>query len=238
MDVGVSEEELKKLKNGDAEEPSEEDDDDNESIDSADYDDDVDVDLIRAKRAQRERPLSFANMSDIKSKFENGVDQGKEERHKERKQEIQNIRSRLFMGKQARIKEMYQNAVAETEVNPKLKNKSFATAFELDNVKASAEKARNIKERFETGDVYRKPSPVDPSIEPPANSVLNEDKEMFEVGLGKNSRNMFQQMDAQAKQQESTSKTTVTRHISNKVSERMQKLATQQVGILYNSITL
>lgn len=74
-----------------------------------------DIDLIRAKEAQRERPVCLANMDDIKSKFESGHSQSKEERREERKQEIQNIRSRLFMGKQARIKEMYQQAVADSE---------------------------------------------------------------------------------------------------------------------------
>lgn len=74
-----------------------------------------DIDLIRAKEAQRERPVCLANMDDIKSKFESGHSQSREERREERKQEIQNIRSRLFMGKQARIKEMYQQAVAESE---------------------------------------------------------------------------------------------------------------------------
>lgn len=74
-----------------------------------------DVDLMRAKEAQRERPMCLANMNDIKSKFEAGHTQSREERREERKQEIQNIRSRLFMGKQARIKEMYQQAVADSE---------------------------------------------------------------------------------------------------------------------------
>lgn len=74
-----------------------------------------DIDLIRAKRAQRERPLSFANMSEVKSRFESGHEISKEERREERKQEIQNIRSRLFMGKQAKIKEMYQQAVLDSE---------------------------------------------------------------------------------------------------------------------------
>lgn len=76
---------------------------------------DEDIDLKRAIEAQRERPICLANMDDIKSKFESGSSQSREERREERKQEIQNIRSRLFMGKQARIKEMYQQAVAESE---------------------------------------------------------------------------------------------------------------------------
>lgn len=74
-----------------------------------------DIDLMRAKEAQRERPMCLANMNDIKSKFESGHSQSREERREERKQEIQNIRSRLFLGKQARIKEMYQQAVADSE---------------------------------------------------------------------------------------------------------------------------
>lgn len=80
------------------------------------YDEDgEDIDLLRAKEAQRERPICLANMEDIKSKFESGHSQSREERREERKQEIQNIRSRLFMGKQAKIKEMYQQAVADSE---------------------------------------------------------------------------------------------------------------------------
>lgn len=80
------------------------------------YDDDgEDIDLIRAKEAQIERPLCTVNMDDIKSKFESGHTQSREERREERKQEIQSIRSRLFMGKQAKIKEMYQQAVADSE---------------------------------------------------------------------------------------------------------------------------
>lgn len=87
-----------------------------EIADDEEYDENADdIDLIRAKEAQRERPVCLANMDDIKSKFESGHSQSREERREERKQEIQNIRSRLFMGKQARIKEMYQQAVAESE---------------------------------------------------------------------------------------------------------------------------
>lgn len=104
MDVGLTDE-----LNGVKLEDSSEDDLDGEDENGED------IDLIRAKRAQRERPLSFANMNDIKSRFETGHSLTKEERREERKQEIQNIRSRLFMGKQAKIKEMYQQAVLDSE---------------------------------------------------------------------------------------------------------------------------
>lgn len=86
-----------------------------ESNEEEEFGEDEDIDLMRAKQAQREPIFSLANMDDIKSKFESGHSQSREERREERKQEIQNIRSRLFMGKQARIKEMYQQAVADSE---------------------------------------------------------------------------------------------------------------------------
>lgn len=78
---------------------------------------DYDADLFRSKkRTQRERPVGLGHaMHDIKTRFEKGLMMSKKERREERKQEIQNIRSRLFMGKQARIKEMYQQAVTESE---------------------------------------------------------------------------------------------------------------------------
>lgn len=48
-------------------------------------------------RKLRERPVSFGKMEDVKSVWENGVAKTKEELREERKQEIQQIRSRLFM---------------------------------------------------------------------------------------------------------------------------------------------
>lgn len=139
MDVGVDESlngiSFEHSSSGE-DEDEEEDDENNE-----------DIELIRAKRAQKERPMAFANMNDIKTKFENGESLSKEERREERKQELQNIRSRLFMGKQARIKEMYQQAVAESEQTITAAGKS--TDFEM------CDKAtQSLKERFEKGEAF------------------------------------------------------------------------------------
>ncbi|KAJ6640176.1 hypothetical protein Bhyg_12925 [Pseudolycoriella hygida] len=191
IDVGDAYKQQAKLKD------SVEDDDD--SIHSEDYEDDEDVDLIRAKRAQRERPLIIDNMNEIKTKFEAGIEQSREARHLERKMEIQNIRSKLFWGKQARTKEMYESAVAELEINPKLRNKGLLTAYELDNVKAAANKKQTIQQRFETGDAFKK-------------SINDDDDEVN----GDDSR-IKQQQELESKAL-----------ISNKVSERMQMLAKQQ----------
>lgn len=61
------------------------------------------------------RKPKFSQMTEFREKFENGTKEDlKEERRESRKMELQNIRSRLFFGKQARIKEMYQQAVKDS----------------------------------------------------------------------------------------------------------------------------
>ncbi|KAI8425593.1 hypothetical protein MSG28_011412 [Choristoneura fumiferana] len=99
-----------------------------------------------------EAPVSFCNMSEIVGKFETGQ-HGASERTRERKQEIQNIRSRLFMGKQAKIKEMYEQSISR----------------ELD---LDAEKARAIKQRFENGEVFNDEN------QPPRNREID-DRALF-----------------------------------------------------------
>lgn len=170
---------------------------DDESIYSEDYDDETDVDLLRAKRLQRERPLRIDDMDEIKTKFERGIEQGREARYLERKQEVQDSRSRIYMGKQARTRELYENAVDRLKNSPKLRNRGLLLAYELDNVKAAAEKTQNVKQRFESGEVYRRDTKS-------AGRELHCDS-----------------VDRQCSKQS---------QICNKVSERMQKLAKQQVS--------
>lgn len=138
MDVGVVDDSLNGIcyEHSSSEEEEEFDDDENQE----------DIELIRAKRAQKEKPMQFKEMHDIKSKFESGQLQQKEERREERKQELQNIRSRLFMGKQAKIKEMYQQAVADSEQTITASGKKS----EID----MSDKTKSMKERFEKGDIF------------------------------------------------------------------------------------
>lgn len=88
MDIGVGDESLNGIP---IEESSTEDEHEVEE------EEDEDADLVRAKRAQREKPFHFTGMSDVKNKWEHGEQNGRDERREERKQEIQNIRNRLFM---------------------------------------------------------------------------------------------------------------------------------------------
>lgn len=115
-----------------------------------------DIDLVRAKRAQRERPLSFANMSEMRNRFEAGAgaEQQRDERREECKQELQNIRSRLFRGQQAKIKERYQLAVEKSEQGVRASDRGRpGDAGELGE--ELAQKARLIKDRFEKGVAFR-----------------------------------------------------------------------------------
>ncbi|TDG39195.1 hypothetical protein AWZ03_014382 [Drosophila navojoa] len=151
-----------------------------------------DVDLIRSKKnTQKERPIGLGDaMNDIKTRFEKGTMQSKEERREERKQEIQSIRSRLFMGKQAKIKEMYQQAVAESE-------QAITSIGKQPDVEIS-KAARFIKERFEKGEMFH-----DKNIESTTSncsnghgSGLSEDADVFESAISKKSRSIFMELDA------------------------------------------
>ncbi|XP_038219224.1 protein-methionine sulfoxide oxidase mical3a isoform X2 [Zerene cesonia] len=174
MDIGVSDECL----NGVAVEPSSsehEDEDDEDSVLRNSY----------KHTGAREQPASFCNMSEIVGRFESGQ-LASAERHRERKQEIQNIRSRLFLGKQAKIKEMYEQSVMQSEQGVTSAEK-IAKELDLD-----AEKARAIKERFENGEVFNDEN------QPPKNREL-EDRAVFNEGIAKKSRSIFLELDANAK---------------------------------------
>ncbi|CRK98633.1 CLUMA_CG012184, isoform A [Clunio marinus] len=178
------------------EEEEENDDDENQE----------DIELIRAKRAQKEKPMSFKEMHDIKSKFESGQLMSKEGRREERKQELQNIRSRLFMGKQAKIKEMYQQAVADSEQTITASSRMTA---DID----ISDKAKLMKEKFEKGDAFDGES---------KRTMNDEDLSVFEQGIGKQSRSLFLELDATASKspiQQSPSSATLNRMTPRQTSQ-------------------
>ncbi|OAD53257.1 Xin actin-binding repeat-containing protein 2 [Eufriesea mexicana] len=136
MDIGVADESL----NGIPYEESSESEEEEETEET----EEVDSEIVKAKRATRERPISFTKMDDIKNRWETTSQQGRREVQREaRKEEIAGIRSRLFMGKQGKMKEMYQQAVAGSERVTKIN-----AAEEIQH----STHARSIKERFERGE--------------------------------------------------------------------------------------
>ncbi|KAK4878135.1 hypothetical protein RN001_010641 [Aquatica leii] len=165
MNVGVSDDSL----NGVPVEGSSEEEDVEEEVDGDD------ADLIRAKRVQKEKPFHFLQMSDVKSKWEQGNQQKRDDLREERKQEIQTIRSRLFLGKQGKMKEAYQQAIVESETNANVKKE----------VPVEVTDTRSIKDKFERGDVA-------------SNEIKKESEDMsiFESGISKKSRSIFLELDA------------------------------------------
>ncbi|XP_070138459.1 uncharacterized protein [Drosophila bipectinata] len=147
-------------------------------------DDENDVKFIRSeKHVKKDSPAGLGDaIKDIRTRFELGKVLAKEERREETKQEIQNIRSRLFMGKQAKIKEMYQLAVAESE-------QGITSAGKIPNEDVTVE-TRLIKNRFENGELFKKRNQKS-SKEP-----LKADADVFESGIGKASRSIFMELDA------------------------------------------
>lgn len=174
MDIGVTDDSLNGI-------PIEASSSEGETEDEAAADGE-DVELVRARRAGREKPQHFTNMSEVMSKWESGNQMSKEERREECKHEIQLIRNRLFMGKQAKIKEMYQQAVAESESGAHVKKQN-------PSAEVSAEGAKSLRERFERG-------ATDTSVESRA-----EDEEIaavLESAISKKSRSIFLELDATA----------------------------------------
>ncbi|XP_048521768.1 uncharacterized protein LOC109540075 isoform X5 [Dendroctonus ponderosae] len=172
MDVGVSNEALDGI-------PIEESDD--SDVEEEEVIDGEDPDLVRAKRVQKEKPFHFTAMSDVKKRWEQG-DHAREERREETKQEIQNIRTKLFMGKQEKMKEAYQQAVMESESSSNLR-KNLSEKIEACDTKS-------IKERFEKGEVANEKLDKENRNE--------EEEEVYESEISKKSRSLFLELDASA----------------------------------------
>ncbi|XP_039287645.1 protein-methionine sulfoxide oxidase mical3a isoform X22 [Nilaparvata lugens] len=152
--------------------------------------------VVRSTKAI-ERPTAFGKMEDVKRSWESGQAQTKEEWLEERKREKHSIRSRLFMGKQGKMKEMYEQAVAESEGG---KGSSGLSKKEVESLRS--DKARTVREKFERGEVVHSDSDEE-SDKHKHNGT--EDMSVFEEGISKKSRSLFLEMDANvAKTKQST----------------------------------
>ncbi|XP_022902801.2 uncharacterized protein [Onthophagus taurus] len=175
MDVGVPVESLNGIPIDESSSDEEIQNEEEEEVEGED------ADLIRAKRVQKEKPFHFTGMSDVKSKWEHGEQNSKDERREERKQEIQTIRNRLFMGKQGKMKEAYQQAVMESESGTNIKRPTTPPPVEVCATKS-------IKEKFEKGEIYTEEN----------RKEMDEDMSVFESGISKKSRSIFLELDANA----------------------------------------
>ncbi|XP_043467370.1 uncharacterized protein LOC122501725 isoform X3 [Leptopilina heterotoma] len=175
MDIGVADESLNGI-------PYEESSQSEEEIEEEETEE-VDTEIVRGKRGARERPISFTKMDDMKNRWETTSQQGKRESQREaRKEEIAGIRSRLFMGKQGKMKELYQQAVADSERITKVN-----AVEEIQH----ATNARSIKEKFERGESIPASDDVNENKEKP-------DEEVIAAGISRKSRSLFLELDASA----------------------------------------
>ncbi|XP_029671487.1 microtubule-associated protein futsch isoform X9 [Formica exsecta] len=179
MDIGVADESL----NGIPYEESSESEDDVETEET----EEVENEIVKAKRTTRERPISFSKMDDIKNRWESTSQQGRREIQREaRKEEIAGIRSRLFMGKQGKMKEMYQQAVAGNDRVTKINA--------AEEIQHSTAHARSIKERFERGEpIATSDDEIDSKPKPE-----KADEEVIAAGMSRKSRSLFLELDATA----------------------------------------
>ncbi|KAL4130972.1 hypothetical protein QTP88_008337 [Uroleucon formosanum] len=171
MNVGVANDDL----NGAFFEPSSSSDTEDE---------DTGNDMLK-NSISKEKPISFDKMESVKRNWE----MRREEMKEEHKQEIQNIRSKLFAGKQGKMKQMYEQAVAESE----------RIGVKRDININKSDKAKVIKEKFERGEIVNtESSDID---ENNISASANEDEDemsVFEAGISKKSRSLFMELDANA----------------------------------------
>ncbi|XP_043503623.1 uncharacterized protein LOC122525081 isoform X9 [Polistes fuscatus] len=179
MDIGVADESLNGIPYEESSESEEED--------ATEEIEEIDTEIVKAKRTTRERPISFSKMDDIKNRWESTSQQGRREVQREaRKEEIAGIRSRLFMGKQGKMKEMYQQAVAGSERVTKIN-----AAEEIQH----STHARSIKERFERGEPIAASDDETDNTKPKPEKA---DEEVIAAGISRKSRSLFLELDASA----------------------------------------
>ncbi|XP_020290725.1 uncharacterized protein LOC109858150 isoform X3 [Pseudomyrmex gracilis] len=179
MDIGVADESLNGI-------PYEESSESEDEVD-AEETEEVETEIIKAKRTTRERPISFSKMDDIKNRWESTSQQGRREIQREaRKEEIAGIRSRLFMGKQGKMKEMYQQAVAGNDRVTKINA--------AEEIQHSTTHARSLKERFERGEPIATSDDETDSKPKPEKA----DEEVIAAGISRKSRSLFLELDASA----------------------------------------
>nr|CAD7395224.1 unnamed protein product [Timema cristinae] len=222
MDIGVTDDSLNGIPYEETSSSSEEEEEEEEEGEET-------GDVVRSSRKHKERPVSFGKMEDMKCRWESGTTHRKEElreerKHEisnirsrlfmlhnigiaaievkrwesgtthrkeelreERKHEISNIRSRLFMGHQGKMKEMYEQAVQDSERAIQKKGVDIA----------KSENARNLKEKFERGEIL--PDDDEDRVkEDPGKRAKDEDLSVFEAGISKKSRSLFLELDATA----------------------------------------
>ncbi|XP_026831311.1 interaptin isoform X4 [Ooceraea biroi] len=180
MDIGVADESLNGI-------PYEESSESEDELKTEQTEGDLETEIVKAKRNTRERPISFSKMDDIKNRWESTSQQGRREIQREaRKEEIAGIRSRLFMGKQGKMKEMYQQAVAGSDRVTKINA--------AEEIQHSTNHARSLKEKFERGE------PIAASDDETDNKPKPEkaDEEVIAAGISKKSRSHFLELDASA----------------------------------------
>ncbi|XP_056631858.1 enolase-phosphatase E1 isoform X20 [Diorhabda sublineata] len=201
MDVGVTDEALNGIP---IEESSTEEDEDEEDVPDGE-----DPTLYRAKKVQREKPFHFTNLNEVKNKWEQGEQTSRDERREERKQEIQSIRNKLFLGKQGKMKEAYQQAVMQSE--------SCANLTKAEKIESCDTKS--LKERFEKGELIN---------DKEDRNGDTDETEVFQSEISKKSRSLFLELDANAAKQPQTI-VTVPKVDVKKVREAYKKSVSEDI---------
>ncbi|ODM93218.1 LIM domain and actin-binding protein 1, partial [Orchesella cincta] len=138
----------------------------------------------------------FKQMEQVRSKWEDGA-LTQSSASDSRKEELQKFRSRLCQGKSNQLKEMYEKALEGDTGNP------TASRQEIEDLKS--ERARTFREMFEKGEI-RKFDDDDEEEEEESDQVDRRgvDLEVFEAGVAKQSRSLFEKLDKRINEEQRT----------------------------------
>jgi len=165
---------------------------------------------VKSPIAAMQEIMQFKQMEDVRSKWEGGAMSNKEMLVGHRKEEMQKFRTRLCLGKNNQLKEMYEKAV-QNEASTEGTCANNAAALEMQQFRA--DKAKKFREMFEKGEITRMPDDDEDleqgaqedmkSIQQPR-SLVEKDSAVFECAVAKQSRSLFKEMDQSAMKQQGT----------------------------------
>ncbi|XP_022240369.1 uncharacterized protein LOC106458450 [Limulus polyphemus] len=156
----------------------------NGEMSSSGEDEDDDSSVVRGSK--KKEKVKFVEMSNLKSRWENGKVGKHEGRGVDRREELSKLRQRICLGRSESMRAVYERACKEAENNIPSKTESINLGREV--------KAVSLKERFEKGDVENE---LELEKLEKARREKEDDLSVFsEAGTAAEARTLFKQIDA------------------------------------------
>ncbi|CAL8108701.1 unnamed protein product [Orchesella dallaii] len=174
--------------------------------DEEEEEEDQDNSVIRSEiKRKLKNPLQamneiahFKQMEQVRSKWEDGA-VSQTSTSDSRKEELQKFRSRLCQGKSNQLKEMYEKALEGDGGN------TTTSRQEIEELKS--ERSRAFREMFEKGEIRKLDDDDEEEEDEEGGDQVDKrgvDLEVFEAGVAKQSRSLFEKLDKRINEEQRT----------------------------------